>query len=110
MSFTKESICLTVFLVILSTVLARPQQQQQVDPAFLRDYYAQIQQQSARGASPSEATPIYEQQSAQPQSQPQYVTAGQQVRVRDSVSEQVRYSLMTKKKSVLNQLLNIELF
>lgn len=69
--------------VLLSVAYARPQQQQQIDPAFLREYYSQIAQ---RGA-PTEATPIYEQDSQQgPQAQ-QYL--GQQIRVRDPVSDQV---------------------
>lgn len=71
--------------VLLSVAYARPQQQQQIDPAFLREYYSQIAQ---RGA-PTEATPIYEQDGQQgPQQQQQYL--GQQIRVRDPVSDQVK--------------------
>lgn len=71
-----DSVSLTVFVLALATVFAYPQQQQQqIDPAYLRDYYAQISQQNGRGAaSASDATPIYEQE----QAQPQYITAGQQ--------------------------------
>lgn len=76
----------------IALATARPQQQQ-IDPAFLRDYYAQIQQQSRGAGSPSEATPIYEQESAQPQ-QPQYLAAGQQFRVRDPVAEQVKNEVL----------------
>lgn len=75
--------------VFLTVVHARPQgPQQQIDPAYLRDYYSQIAQAGARG-SPTEATPIYEQESPQ-NLQPQYLTtAGQQIRVKDVATEQV---------------------
>lgn len=54
-------------LAVVSLSSARPQQQQQLDPAYLRQYYAQIGQQTgAQGASRS-ATPIFE--SAEPQQQ-----------------------------------------
>lgn len=74
--------------VLLSVAYARPrpQQQQQIDPAFLREYYSQIAQ---RGA-PTEATPIYEQDSQQGPQQQQQQYLGQQIRVRDPVSEQVK--------------------
>lgn len=74
---SSDLVSVTVFALALTTVFAYPQQQQQqqIDPAYLRDYYAQISQQNARGAaSASDATPIYEQE----QAQPQYITAGQQ--------------------------------
>lgn len=53
---------LTVTL-LLAVAYARPQQQ--VDPAYLREYYQQL---AARG-SPTEATPIYEQDGGSPQFQ-----------------------------------------
>lgn len=52
----------TIFLAVVSVSTA--QHQQEVDPAYLRQYYAQIAQQS--GAE-QRAAPIYEQQE-----QPQY--------------------------------------
>lgn len=77
MIWSSDSVSVTIFVLALTTVFAYPQQQQQIDPAYLRDYYAQISQQNSRGAaSASDATPIYEQE--QPQAQPQYITAGQQ--------------------------------
>lgn len=83
-----KSIALTTITLLFSIVYARPQVQQPIEPAYLRDYYSQIAQ-DARGAAGSEATPIYEQDTAQIQ-QPQYVSQGQQIRIRDSVSEQIR--------------------
>lgn len=71
---SSDSVSVVVFALALTTVIAYPQQQQQIDPAYLRDYYAQISQQNARGAaSGSDATPIYEQEQSQPQAQPQYI-------------------------------------
>jgi len=83
-----EVSALTITL-LLTVVQARPQgPQQQIDPAYLRDYYSQIAQAGGRG--PTEATPIYEQESPQ-NLQPQYLTtAGQQIRVKDSANEQIR--------------------
>lgn len=78
----------TVFLPTLDMILARPQQQQ-IDPAYLRDYYAQLSQQGnvVRG-SVSDATPIFEQNTSfQPSPQ---VSVGQQIRVRDPVQDQVK--------------------
>lgn len=57
---------------------------QAVDPAYLRQYYQQIAQQ-ASGGNP-EATPIFEQNS---DSHQQYISQGQQIRVKDNVQEQV---------------------
>lgn len=80
------------FVIIFSLCLightaVSGQQHQQIDPAYLRQYYQQLQQQT--GAAPSgDATPIYEQNSEQ--SQQQYVQPGQQLRVKDNVQEQVR--------------------
>ncbi|KAH8365719.1 hypothetical protein KR093_003785 [Drosophila rubida] len=62
------------------------QAQQGVDPAYLRQYYQQLQQQQHQ-QQPSDGTPIYEQNSEQTQ---QYVSAGQQIRLKDTVSEQIR--------------------
>ncbi|XP_073838097.1 cuticular protein 66D [Musca autumnalis] len=73
-----------VTLAVLGHVGA--QQHQQIDPAYLRQYYQQLQQQT--GAA-GDATPIYEQNSEQTQ---QYITPGQQLRVKDNVQEQVRAS------------------
>lgn len=80
MILSSDSVSLTIFVLALTTVFAFPQQQQQqIDPAYLRDYYAQISQQNGRGAaSASDATPIYEQEQSQPQAQSQYITPGQQ--------------------------------
>ncbi|EDV39698.2 uncharacterized protein Dana_GF24343 [Drosophila ananassae] len=63
--------------------------QQGVDPAYLRQYYQQLQhQQQGQGQGQTiDGTPIYEQNSEQSQ---QYVTAGQQIRLKDTVSEQIR--------------------
>lgn len=68
-------------------IMARPQQQQ-IEPAYLRDYYAQIAQQNAQRGSVADATPIFEQNTSfQPS---QHATVGQQIRVRDPVQDQVR--------------------
>lgn len=61
------------------------QQHQQIDPAYLRQYYQQLQQQTGAAAA-GDATPIYEQNSEQTQ---QYISPGQQLRVKDNVQEQV---------------------
>jgi hypothetical protein len=57
---------LTIFFAIASVSSA--QQHQQVDPALLRQYYAQLAEQT--GAQQSRAAPIYESQD-QPQYAPQ---------------------------------------
>ncbi|XP_023298212.2 activating signal cointegrator 1 complex subunit 2 homolog isoform X2 [Lucilia cuprina] len=79
------------FVIIFSLALighSLGQQHQQIDPAYLRQYYQQLQQQT--GAAPSnDATPIYEQNSEQ--TQQQYVSPGQQLRVKDNVQEQIQY-------------------
>lgn len=62
------------------------QQHQQIDPAYLRQYYQQLQQQTGAASAAGDATPIYEQNSEQSQ---QYITPGQQIRVKDNVQEQV---------------------
>lgn len=77
----------TVLLPLIEMIMARPQQSQ-IDPAYLRDYYAQISQQGVRG-SVSDA-PVFEQNTSfQPSSQ--VATVGQQIRVRDPGQEQVIY-------------------
>ncbi|EDV96242.1 putative uncharacterized protein DDB_G0271606 [Drosophila grimshawi] len=74
-------------LLVVATVAfcGVAQAQQGVDPAYLRQYYQQLQQQQQH--QPSDGTPIYEQNSEQTQ---QYVSAGQQVRLKDTVSDQIR--------------------
>lgn len=53
----------TILFAVVSVTSA--QQQQEIDPAYLRQYYAQVAQQA--GAQAPKATPIYE-----AQDQPQY--------------------------------------
>ncbi|KAH8360424.1 hypothetical protein KR200_004240 [Drosophila serrata] len=60
--------------------------QQGVDPAYLRQYYQQLQQQQQQAQS-GDSTPIFEQNSEQTQ---QYVSSGQQIRIKDTVAEQIR--------------------
>ncbi|KAH8380236.1 hypothetical protein KR009_009579, partial [Drosophila setifemur] len=61
--------------------------QQGVDPAYLRQYYQQLQHQQQNQGQTVDGTPIYEQNSEQTQ---QYVSSGQQIRIKDTVSEQIR--------------------
>lgn len=76
-----------LFLVVATVAICGVAQAQQgVDPAYLRQYYQQLQQQQQH-QQPSDGTPIYEQNSEQTQ---QYVSAGQQIRLKDTVSEQIR--------------------
>ncbi|XP_033149610.1 putative cyclin-dependent serine/threonine-protein kinase DDB_G0272797/DDB_G0274007 [Drosophila busckii] len=78
-----------VLLVVATVALCGigfAQAQQGVDPAYLRQYYQQLQQQQQQ-QQPHDGTPIYEQNSEQTQ---QYVSAGQQIRLKDTVSEQIR--------------------
>ncbi|SPP77392.1 putative cyclin-dependent serine/threonine-protein kinase DDB_G0272797/DDB_G0274007 isoform X2 [Drosophila guanche] len=79
-----------LFLVVataaLCVAITQAQQQGGVDPAYLRQYYQQLQQQQQSSSQGAE-TPIYEQNSEQTQ---QYVNAGQQIRVKDTVAEQIR--------------------
>lgn len=80
-------IIFTIFVLSIEMIVARPQQQQ-IDPAYLRDYYAQISQQNTHRGQVSDATPIFEQSTSfQPSSQ--IATVGQQIRVRDPQQEQV---------------------
>lgn len=79
-------LAITSFVVFLSMTSAYPQQS--VDPAYLQQYYQQIAQQTQAARGAGGATPIYEQESQE--QQPQYVPQGQQYRIKDTVSEQVR--------------------
>lgn len=82
-------VLLTTFLVSIEMIVARPQQQQ-IDPAYLRDYYAQISQQNTHRGQVSDASPIFEQNTSfQPSSN--IATVGQQIRVRDPVQDQVTF-------------------
>lgn len=54
-------LCIVFGIALIGYVSARPQHQQQqaVDPAYLRDYYSQIAQ-AAGAKAGGEATPIFE--------------------------------------------------
>lgn len=77
-----------IHLLSFEMILARPQQGQ-IEPAYLRDYYAQISQQNAHRGSVADATPIFEQNTSFQPSGGQLATVGQQIRVRDPVQDQV---------------------
>lgn len=77
----------TVFVTLLSLSCGRPQQG--IDPAYLRQYYQQLAQNTGAQA-PSDGTPIYESESRQ-DSAPRYLPGGQQIRIKDTVNEQVSY-------------------
>lgn len=79
----KNLYLLIVTLLSVNIIRAAPQHQS-VDPAYLRQYYQQIQHQPH---NQQDATPIFEQNSEQPQ---QFVAPGQQLRVKDNVQEQIR--------------------
>lgn len=79
-------LAVTSFVVLLSLTSAYPQQA--VDPAYLQQYYQQIAQQTQAARGAGGATPIYEQEAQEPAQQ--YVQQGQQYRIKDTVSEQVR--------------------
>lgn len=75
--------------LLLSAVYARPQHQQQIDPAFLQQYYTQVAQ-AAGARAGAEATPIFEQDSSADLQQQHYVSPqAQQIRIKDSVADQV---------------------
>ncbi|TMW52184.1 hypothetical protein DOY81_002743 [Sarcophaga bullata] len=76
-------------LALIGQTAVYGQQHQQIDPAYLRQYYQQLQQQTG-AAQQGDATPIYEQNSEP--TQQQYVSPGQQLRVKDNVQEQIRAS------------------
>ncbi|XP_031633338.1 myb-like protein AA [Contarinia nasturtii] len=101
---------LVLFTIILPTIemiMARPQQPQ-IEPAYLRDYYAQLSQQNPNAirGSVQDVTPIFEQNTSfQPSPQ---VSVGQQIRVRDPVQEQIRvqqpqYSVPTSVRQYTQQ-------
>uniref|UniRef100_A0A3F2Z487 Uncharacterized protein n=1 Tax=Glossina pallidipes TaxID=7398 RepID=A0A3F2Z487_GLOPL len=84
----------TLLIVVTLTLLGnyvkvKAQHQQQIEPAYLRQYYQQLQQhqQAGAGGGAADATPIYEQNGEQPE---HYVASGQQLRVKDTVQEQIR--------------------
>lgn len=79
---------LLLFSSLLSIVFTLPQHQQQIDPAYLQQYYAQVAQ-AAGARAAGDATPIFEQDNAANQ-QPQYIAQGQQIRIKDSVADQVK--------------------
>ncbi|KAI9581565.1 hypothetical protein GQX74_012890 [Glossina fuscipes] len=86
----------TLLIVVTLTLLGnyvkvKAQHQQQIEPAYLRQYYQQLQQhqhqQAVAGGGAADATPIYEQNAEQPE---HYMPSGQQLRVKDTVQEQIR--------------------
>lgn len=81
-AFDLGAITVTWFAICV----ARSQSQQPIDPAYLREYYSA---QQGRGPAP-DATPIYEHDNSQ-HSQPQYVQQGQQIRIKDSISDRVTF-------------------
>lgn len=75
-------------LLLAASPAALAQHQQQIDPSYLQQYYAQIAQ--AAGAQ-ADATPIVEQTPAADAQQQYYVSPqAQQIRVKDAVAQQVR--------------------
>lgn len=73
-------------------IMARPQQTQ-IDPAYLRDYYAQLSQQNGGVRGSVSDAPVFDQNSSfQPSTQ--QATVGQQIRVRDPVQEQVNFFMI----------------
>lgn len=82
-------ILFTILLPMIDMIMARPQQPQ-IDPAYLRDYYAQLSQQNGgvRG-SVSDASVFDQGSSFQPSAQ--VATVGSQIRVRDPGQEQVTF-------------------
>lgn len=85
-----QQLAISTFFTILS--LASCQHQQQIDPAYLQQYYAQVAQAAGAARSGAIATPIYEQENSANQ-QPQYIAQAQaqQIRVKDTVQEQVKF-------------------
>lgn len=83
-----------VLVSVLCAGLASAFPQQAIDPAYLRQYYQQIASQAgAQGGAAqqrADAIPIYEQGAQEQQHVPQYLSQGQQLRVRDNVQDQVR--------------------
>lgn len=84
-----KTIALTILCVLLSFAHGQPQHAQQIDPAYLQQYYQQVAQ-AAGARAAADATPIIEQESAGDYQQQQYVAPQvQQLRIKDSVSAQV---------------------
>lgn len=82
----------TLLILALSARPALAQQQphqQQIEPAYLQQYYAQVAQ--SAGAQSADATPIVEQTPADAHQQQYYVSPqqAQQIRVKDAVAQQV---------------------
>jgi hypothetical protein len=63
---------IVTILIAIATVASA---QQQLDPAYLRQYYQQVAQQAGAQGAARQATPIYESQD-----QAQYVPQGQQLK------------------------------
>lgn len=63
--------------VLFAIVSVTTAQQQQIDPAYLRQYYSQLAQQGGSQGSPRAAAPIFEQQEQQ---QPQQFQPAQPAR------------------------------
>lgn len=82
----KVIVIVLVTLVTLTCARPQHQQQQNLDPSYLQQYYSQLSHQS--GQQRAEATPIYE--SSNQEEGPQYTQQGQQIRVKDNVGEQAR--------------------
>lgn len=85
----RHTVLLGMAICFLAITFVRGQHQQQIDPSYLQQYYAQVAQ--AAGAQPAEATPIFEQASSSDQPQHQYVSPqqAQQIRQKDAVAQQV---------------------
>lgn len=93
---------LSVFLPTIELIVARPQQGQ-VEPAYLRDFYT-------RGHV-SDVTPIFEQGAGGFQPSSGQNEQVQQIRLRDSVQEQVKIKIRSPNhKHIENMfgILNIE--
>lgn len=76
-----------VCALLLASGSVLGQHQQQIDPSYLQQYYAQVAQ--AAGAQ-ADATPIVEQTPAADAQQQYYVSPqAQQIRVKDAVAQQV---------------------
>lgn len=88
-AYTMKTFALTAMCLLLAAVNARAQHQQQIDPAYLQQYYAQVAQ-AAGARAGAEATPIFEQDSSADQQQQQYLAPqAHQLRIKDSVADQV---------------------
>lgn len=74
---------MNLFVTILFVAVATVSAQQQLDPSYLRQYYAQAAQ-HANGQAPRASTPIFEPQ--EQQHQPQYVAPKQNVSFKIQIS------------------------